>query len=190
MLKLKHLDRALRHSAQMEVVAWKVVHGGSRAAAAAPPALAYTRAESDEAAEGWGANCGPHSLAAALGLTMNEVRDCRTMLDFPGWTNPTRIEDVLRELDVPFQRRSELRTKTFCSGINRVQWEGSWLNPGVPVAAAYAHTHWVAQYSGHVLCAMLDGAQWLPIADWSAEVERRGKPWHVTHHYVIRRDAR
>lgn len=78
-----------------------------------------------------------------------------------------------------------LKTSALCEGINRVQWEGSWLNPGVPVAAAYHHTHWIAHSNGFVLCTATCSDMWLQVDRWAEYLAAEKKPWHVTHHYIL-----
>lgn len=155
---------------------------------APPPALAFSRADSDAANEAWGANCGPHSLAAALGLTLAQVRP--HLGAFRGWMSPTMIARALASLGAPYRLRQGLRTSTLCPGISRVQWEGPWLDPGVPPAAAYAHTHWVAHVGGWVLCSVVDPSGWVAIADWGNALRRENRRWHITHHYVMWSDTR
>jgi hypothetical protein len=76
MLHLRHLDRALSHEEQLERARWRTANEpGSRVAPLAPPLLRYTAADSTAANETWGANCGPHSIAAALGLSLEQL--CR-----------------------------------------------------------------------------------------------------------------
>lgn len=148
------------------------------------PSLAYTRAQSDEAQRSWGANCGPHSLAAALAISLSEVQV--HLGDFRGWMSPSMIERALISLGRRYERRQGLRTATLCRGISRVQWHGPWLDPGVPAAAAYAHTHWVAQLEGWVLCTVVDASAWVFVGDWGSELRRQGRSWHVTDHYELR----
>lgn len=149
----------------------------------APLSLAYSEADSLAAYRAWGANCGPHALAAAAQLSLTDVRG--HLHNFKGWMSPTMIGDALRSMSVPYELRKGLKSTSLCQGINRIQWEGSWLNPGVPVAAAYAHTHWVAHFDGQVLCAMASSAAWISIEEWRGHLESLGKLWYVTHHYML-----
>lgn len=100
--------------------------------------------DTTEAADAWDANCGPMSLAAVLGLPT--VQAVRPLVDpFRGFMSPT---DMLRALaasghkhrvvpiDWPQKPLPQL-------GLLRVQWHGSWLNPGVDKRAAYRYTHWI-----------------------------------------------
>lgn len=148
--------------------------------AIAEPPLLYTRAESEAAHREWRANCGPHALAAALGKSLEQIR---RSIAFKGWMNPTMIGEALRACGQLYMLTKGLRTTELCNGINRVQWEGPWLDAGRPPAAAYAHTHWVAHFNGWVLCAACAPAEWLPISAWKAIVAAEYEPWHITHHY-------
>lgn len=149
------------------------------------PELRFSFAESVVANAKWGANCGPHSLAAALGLTLDEVR--LALGRFKGWMSPTAMEDALRRLTVDAKPAKGLRTTHLADGINRLQWEGPWLAPGVAPAHAYPHTHWVAHRAGLVLCTVVHPAQWTPVQEWTARLAATGRPWHVTHHYRLLR---
>lgn len=145
--------------------------------------LRYTLEDSERAHNTWGASCGPHSLAAALGLTLEEVRT--VLPNFKGWMNPTMMTRALLDLKRVHNLRHHLKTQEPCEGICRVQWEGSWLNPGVPPAAAYHHTHWIAHRDGHVLCTATVNDEWVPFQVWKAYLQQAGKPWHFTHHYIL-----
>lgn len=149
-----------------------------------PPPLPYIREQSARANARWGANCGPHALAAATGRGLDEVE--AGLAGFRGWVNPTMIGAALRSMGVAYSMRKGLRTRDLCGGINRVQWEGRWLDPGVPPAAAYRHTHWVAHREGLVLCTIADPARWVTVAEWESALAASGHgAWHVTHHYRI-----
>jgi len=147
------------------------------------PALRFGAEDSEQANEDWGANCGPHSLAAISGKTLEEVRWC--LFDFRGYMTPTDIEGALCRLQSSWRRTIGLKTKRLCNGVNRIQFEGSWLNPGVNPKAAYAHTHWIAFVDGWVLCTAVAPALWLCQDFWSAQISAMGKQWHVTHHYAL-----
>lgn len=147
------------------------------------PFLKWTPAESDAAHDEWGANCGPHSLAAALGKSLTEVRP--HIGDFKGWMSPTMIERALRSMEVNFHPAKNICTPLLCNGLNRIQWHGKWLNPGVPARVAYRHTHWVAHSNGWVLCTACDPYAWQLDQVWRAWLSCHQPPWHVTHHYFL-----
>ncbi|MDD2765588.1 MAG: hypothetical protein PHE83_16620 [Opitutaceae bacterium] len=153
----------------------------------APWPLPYTPEESVRASRDWKATCGPHAIAAATGVSLDEVRD--TLADYKGWMSPTQVENSLTVLGVAFRRTSHLQTKALCDGLNRLQWAGPWLNPGMPPFTAYRHTHWIAQRAGWVLCTATAPAQWIPILIWLKSVgsvrNRGSEPWHITHHYEL-----
>jgi len=150
-----------------------------------PPFIRFTEAESDRAHEEWKASCGPHSIAAACGLTLDEVR--KAMPPYKGWMSPTMVGETLRALGRPYTLRKGLKTQELCDGINRIQWEGKWLNPGVPARVAYFHTHYVAHFNGWVLCTACLTAKWIPVAEWRHFHLKCDppSPFHVTHHYAL-----
>ena len=152
----------------------------------APPILRFTAADSERANREWKATCGPHALAAACGVTLDEVR--KALYDYRGWMNPTRMGEALLSLGVsPTLRRIWMKTHEPCNGISRVQFEGEWLDPGVPPAVAYHHTHWVAHFDGWVLCTACRAAEWITLADWKhhlLEVEPVS-PFFITHHFEM-----
>lgn len=149
-----------------------------------PPVLRFDAVQSELANKDWKATCGPHALAAACGLTLEEVR--AVLVNYKGWMSPTQMTQALLKLRRPYNFRHHLKTQELCNGINRIQWEGKWLNPGVPARVAYFHTHWVAHFNGAVLCTACAPADWIRVEDWRhfhLECEPRS-PFHITHHYA------
>jgi hypothetical protein len=152
--------------------------------------LHFTEEQSDLANAEWGANCGPHSLAAALALDLETAR--RFMPEFAGkgYTNPTMMAAALARVGVTPVITKGLKTRDLCEGISRIQWEGPWLKPGVPAGAAYYHTHWVASACDMVLCTCTAIA-WLPAITWRQHLTgvcatiSRCTGWHITHHYAF-----
>lgn len=175
------------------------------------------------AADTWKANCGPAAIAAVCGLTLDEVRPHLGDFEKKGYTNPTLMFDTLRRLGrtwVPIVRR---RTDAQHNGtpptpiiwlnlgLVRVQWEGPWTRPGVPMVARYRHTHWVGARSqgapvDPASAAIFDSAMklgieifdvnclcvggWVTFAEWSGQVVpwllKEAEPkangqWHQTH---------
>lgn len=147
--------------------------------------LRFDASGSDRAYEQWKATCGPHSIAAALGKTLEDVRAVLT--NYKGWMSPTQVTQTLLALGAPHNLKSRLKTWDLCNGINCIQWEGKWLNPGVPARVAYFHTHWVAAFDGWVLCTACESAKWIPESSWRHHhlmCEPRS-PFHITHHYEL-----
>lgn len=148
-----------------------------------PPILRYTGEDSERAHKEWKATCGPHSIAAACGFSLEEVR--LVLTGYKGWMNPTMVGEALKALDFTYALRSGLKTQDLCEGINRIQWEGEWLNPGVPARVAYYYTHYVAHRAGWVLCTAVFPAIWIPSALWAQVHRDEGSPFHITHHYIL-----
>lgn len=164
--------------------------------------LRFTEEQSEEANDTWGANCGPHSLAAILGKTLDEARvllapkfDEKFRERGYGFTNPTMMGNALARAGQTFKLTKNLRTDELCEGVNRIQWEGPWLKPGVPPIVAYGHTHWVACREGLVFCTAapvydFGGSQgWLTLEQWRCLISvlchrEKFAGWHVTHHYA------
>jgi len=151
--------------------------------ASGSPPLLYTLDDSVKANREWGASCGPHSIAAACGLTLDQVRPA--LVNYKGWMSPTNITQSLLRLGKVHNLRHHLKTQELCNGINRIQWEGKWLNPGIPARVAYFHTHWVAHFNGWVLCTACLPDEWLPVETWRAFAAQANRPFHITHHYQI-----
>jgi hypothetical protein len=147
------------------------------------PPLFFTPDESVDANGEWGANCGPHSIAAACGLSLVDVR--KLLPNFRGFMNVTEMTDALTRAGIAFTFANRLKTPSLCAGINRLQWEGPWLNPGVPKRAAYKHTHFVARAGNHVLCTAYSSGGWAPMEWWEAHLKETQQGWHITHYWAF-----
>lgn len=173
----------------------------------------FTLADLDAASAIWGANCGPGALAAICGLTLDEVRP-HMGATWPGYTNPTCMFTALRSIGVRWTWSSIMVAEQPPTwprwGLVRIQWDGPWTQPGVPMRARYRHTHWVgagplydqdgAAIAGEVcvwdvnqLVGSCDG--WSPLAWWTArtvphltaDIPRATGRWHITHAIEVER---
>lgn len=147
----------------------------------------YTPPDRDEAWETWKCSCGPGALAALLSRKCEEVRDLFPGYERRGYANPTHLREAL---DLAGVKHHGIGAKLPTRGLAFLQIEGPWTRPGVPVGAAYRHTHWVAVAA--VECArpvwiydvnaedLVDGpcGGWLPFEGW----EQCVMPHIVTHY--------
>lgn len=163
----------------------------------------FTRDDAERAHDVWGANCGPVALALVAGKTLDEVRPHLGDFEAKRYMNPTLMFDSLRRLNLRWhcgaaQMSSEnqgmLAWPSF--GLARIQWEGPWMRPGVPIRARYRHTHWVATQRiaedrgiFDVNC-LNNGSGWVSLRDWAAVVvpwllkecaPKANRGWHITH---------
>jgi len=152
-----------------------------------------TAAEADTAYENWGCNCGPSALAAIMGLRLDDVRPHLVGFDQKHYTNPTMMFDALASIGRPWRRIGRDWPRY---GLARIQWEGPWTSPGVPMRARYRYTHWVGSWQtaerGHGVfdVNMLgNGSGWATIDNWRStmvpeivrHIPRADGRWHVTH---------
>lgn len=131
----------------------------------------FTQEDAARAHEEWGANCGPGALAAICGLTLDELRPHMGEFERKRYTNPSLMWQILNRLGYRWHKLK--RPLTWPQwGLVRIQWHGPWLEPGVPVAAAYRHTHWVGACSRpnsigvFDINAMGNGTGWCSLNDW------------------------
>ena len=165
--------------------------------------VAFTLADATAAYFAWGANCGPAALAAMLGLSLEAVRPRIPCFEQRRYTNPTMMTAALTNLDAPFTltvgKERGVGIEWPFIGLARIQWEGSWMQPGVPVGAQYARTHWVGVHTTARGAAMpwrrifdincLNVGGWVSLGDWSSHVVPyiwrecgiKATGWHVTH---------
>jgi hypothetical protein len=159
----------------------------------------FTQEESHNAFDTWGFNCGPSAIAAVAGLTIDEVRPHMGDFESKHYTNPTLMWSVLKRLSLRWRLRPRtsggVQWPSF--GLARVQWEGPWTTPGVPIPARYRHTHWVGGYQPEGATspmifdvnAMSVGG-WIAVSTWQnnlvpwllkqCEPKANGN-WHLTH---------
>jgi len=162
----------------------------------------FTAEGAERAFEEWGCNCGPGAIAAALDLTLEEVRPMMCDFEHKHYTNPTLMWDILNEAGVTWSLvKPPAAWPQY--GLARIQWEGPWTAPGVPPRVAYRQTHWVAaQWSEERktfaifdINAMYSGG-WIAeqywvgaLVPWILEscVPRANGRWHLTHVVEIER---
>lgn len=154
----------------------------------------FTPDDAQRAFDDWGCNCGPTALAVMSGMTLDEVRPHLIGFDAKRYTNPTMMFDALKSLGLSHDR---IGARWPRYGLARIQWEGPWTAPGVPMRVRYRFTHWVASWitdaRGHGVydCnAMGNGTGWCRREDWESDivpwilreaVPRADGKWHVTH---------
>lgn len=155
----------------------------------------FTLEDADRAYGEWGANCGPGALAAMLGLTLDEAKPhmWESGFDEKRYTSPSMMDAALRSTGKSWTKIGALWPKW---GLVRIQWEGPWTEPGVPVRARYRYTHWVGAMTradGAIgvfdINCMSNGTGWAALADWSnilvpwitKQIPRANGGWHITH---------
>ena len=165
--------------------------------------LRFTLEDAYRAYDEWGSNCGPGAIAAIMGLTLDELRPHLGDFEQKRYTNPTLMWQVLNELGARWRLVKPPRTWP-AYGLARVQWEGPWTAPGVPVAASYRHTHWVGANASNpenvgifdINC--MNSGGWIGVTDWITTavphilkncVPRANGRWHLTHIVEIEREA-
>lgn len=130
-----------------------------------------------------------------LGLEPNDVRAALTGFDEKRYTNPTMMYGALAALGVPFRKEKQVagrREEALAKyGLCRVQWEGPWLNPGVPAAAGYRLTHWIGtmEFGGDEFWVFDVNGGWTEFAPWERDTvprltrlyPRATGGWHVAH---------
>lgn len=119
--------------------------------------ILFGQDEFEAAAREWNCNCGPSALAAALGWTLDEVREIVEQAGFGarGYTSPTMMRDCIDMAGRTFReitRRRRLPPSILpeplpICGLVRVQWTGPWTAPGANPRWAYRHTHWIASFN-------------------------------------------
>ncbi len=153
----------------------------------------FTPDDAERAWEAWGCNCGPTALAVMAGLALDDVRLHLQGFDAKRYTNPTMMFDALKSIGLPFHK---IGARWPRYGLVRIQWEGPWTEPGVPVRARYRYTHWVAGWDADergygvfdVNC-MNNGNGWVARPEWervivraiTEQYKRATGRWHVTH---------
>lgn len=169
------------------------------------PTLPYNEVESLVAYHEWQAMCGHHSIAAATGKSLDAVKAACPKLC--GWMSPTMVTQTLQALKTPaiFRQTSAMdsqhRNPTFFKPpadvlrIIRIQWVGSWLNAGVPAAAAYKRTHYIACLQGHIMDTMRDAnvlltyEQWLALQHEHVAQIKGATGYYFTHFWQLQRDS-
>jgi hypothetical protein len=158
----------------------------------------FTLEDAERAGDEWGFNCGPAAVATMTGVTLDELRPHLGTFEQKRYTNPTLMFEVLKRLGVSWKLRKDgLRWPNF--GLVRIQWEGPWTAPGVPIKARYRHSHWIGsmvahkggehgQYVFDINCLGVGG--WVPSREWSTQVvpwllsqvePKASGAWHPTH---------
>ena len=152
----------------------------------------FTADDAERAHAVWGANCGPGSLAAIMGMTLDDVRPHLLGFDAKRYTNPSMMNDALRSIGRPWKK---IGAAWPGYGLVRVQWEGPWTDPGVPMVARYRYTHWIGAEIGRNSIGVFDinclanGTGWCALADWSETIvpwllegyPRATGKWHLTN---------
>ncbi|MEI9995117.1 MAG: hypothetical protein WDM91_11015 [Rhizomicrobium sp.] len=162
-----------------------------------PQPTLFTAEDAQRAHDEWGANCGPGALAAIMHMTLDQVRPHMLGFDGKRYTNPTMMSDALRSIGRPWRK---IGAQWPDYGLVRIQWEGPWTLPGVPLRARYRFTHWVgaARHGATIpddvgvfdINCIANGSGWTAFRYWHGNlvpwllnecVPRASGGWHITH---------
>lgn len=162
--------------------------------------------EVEFASADWGFNCGPAVICAITGMSPDELRP--HLLDFERrcFMNPSQMWRVLLGLRLPIDAAQQGRACVAGDGsypplcVVRVQWDGPWTAPGVPIKARYPRTHWIA-VSGSLgercvfdINAVHSCGGWIPWQTWTSSLVpwllREAHPkatgkWWPTHIWAV-----
>lgn len=161
----------------------------------ARPTYSYDEKEAQAAYDNWGCNCGPSALATMLNLKPDDVRPHIPDFNTKRYTNPTMMKAALKSLGVGYDRgTSDLNKEFTYYGLVRIQWEGPWCNPGVPMAARYRLTHWVGSMRWNGVIFVFDiNSGWERSTEWASKtvpfltenINHATGGWHSTHRWEL-----
>ena len=160
----------------------------------------FTLQQAEDAFDEWGFNCGPSAIATICDLSIEELRPHLFSFESKKYTNPTLMRQILDDLRILHRvHRGEYGWPKW--GLARIQWEGPWTRPGVPMAARYRYTHWVgvdAHNNKDVgiwdINCLHNGSGWVSLKDWSEitvpyllkySYPKATGGWHLTHSIEI-----
>ena len=164
----------------------------------------FTEADLKSAAETWGCNCGPSSLAFAMQLPLDAARFAIPGFEAKRYTSPTMMKAALEFLGATIDTvRSPSREDMFADvmALVRIQFTGPWTAPGANPRWAYGYTHWIACWKegpaiegGVPLVFDCNGGA-CHVQEWENEIvpllathPRGDGGWSVTHVWrVVRR---
>lgn len=175
--------------------------------------LPFSQEELAQAHSEWGCNCGPASIAAAFGISLDLLRDIVMAAGFKGYMTPTMVRDTFSRLGAKTRESAPNRFAQSNGlafpivGVARIQWDGPWTKPGANARWAYRHTHYVASWlqEGVTILDKIDAALSPVIFDvngglmdferWTDEVvplitksiPRADGDWFVTHTWELSR---
>lgn len=166
-----------------------------------PKTARFTIEEAMRATDEWGCNCGPAAIAGICNLTLDQVRPHMGGFETKRYTNPTMMFNALSSLGVGWSLTTD-QPNWPCYGLARIQWEGPWTKPGVPMRARYRHTHWVGacqlapdNIGIFDINCIANGSGWTDLKSWSDNLvpwlleeiapKADGK-WHITHAIEVR----
>lgn len=119
----------------------------------------FTEADMEDAANDWGANCGPSALAFFLQVPLNHVRSIIPGFEEKGFTSPTMMKQALVAFDQPIVACDAADKHNIFSAdepcLVRIQWTGPWTKPGANPKWAYRQTHWICTYMVERQAAMV-----------------------------------
>ena len=141
----------------------------------------YAPPDVETAITTYNANCGPAALAAILRQPLAAVPALMPEFRQRGYTNPSMMLAACTRANCrvsTLRQGPEQRWPSY--GLGFIQWHGPWLAPGVPIGAAYRHTHWVGvahtQEYGRMLYDINawdshdQRGDWVPLAWWGKEI--------------------
>lgn len=167
-----------------------------------PTRAKFTALDAMAAQDQWGANCGPGALAGILGLTLEELRPHLGDFEAKRYTNPLLMWRILHGLErYGLSWSKKTRPPAYPAyGLARVQWEGPWTEPGVPMQARYRETHWIGMCCrsiddvGVFDINAMDVGGWVALPVWSGSLvpwildgnAKAYGSWHLTHGVEIK----
>lgn len=170
--------------------------------AADRPTARFTLEDCERASDAWNLSCGPAALAAALDLTLDEVRPHLGDFEKRGYMNPSDMRAAFRSLGAEYRlienEGDTGEANDFPShGIVRIQWEGPWTAPGANARWAYTRTHWVAsrRNEGSMWVYDINAGRWEWHGTWeleivpaiTREIPRATGGWFATHRWELSR---
>ncbi len=159
--------------------------------------LQFTRDDAQRSHDAWGCNCGPAALAAAMNMTLDEIRPHMGAFEKRGYTNVTNMREAIASAGGRIAQDYRRNWPPIGIGLVRIQWGGPWIINGKTARWAATATHWVATVrTRESFLYVFDINSGLRIVDqWESEtvprivasIKRADGTWNISHSWGIER---